>query len=328
MRRLVSIAAATAIVLTAGCASAEPAPTRAVAVGAPSSVTSAQITSVAAAASPVHSELPATFLAVRDGTRLVVVDTATGEDQRVLFELAPQTLDPGQTPQTIDGLDLSPDGTTAFFSVGPEPASGVLYRVALPGGQAEQIGYGWRPKVSPDGTKLAYLALQTVVIEDLVRGTSRRLEMDPEDEGVYDPAAVDWAPDSHHLVLEAQWADSLRVLDTRTAAHQADGPLLGSGPDHGEYWLAGVRADGLVGALVALYPPQSDDPQPARTFAVLDPTTGAEKGRLDLPFAAVDSVYDASGDHQLFVAEDGSLHRRSGGGFTRIPGSGASLVAW
>ncbi len=140
---------------------------------------------------------------------------------------------------------------------------------------------------------------------------------------------MEWTPDSRHLVLEAQWAGSLRVLDADTSGTQLDGPRLGDDPDGGEYWLTGVRAtDGFVGALVALYPPQSDAAEPARAFVVLDPITGAEQGRLDLPFAAFDSVYDASGRHQLFVAEDGSLHRRSGGGFTRIPGAGATFVAW
>lgn len=340
MRRLVSIVTVTAaIVLTAGCGTGGAArsqagqdaspPAAGVTLTSATSPAPADAPAVPAVARPVlaEAEVPATFLAVRDGTRLVVADTATGKDQRVLFDLGPQEDDGDAPPQGIDGLALSSDGSTAYFSVGPEPAPSTLYRVALAGGPAERIGWGWRPRVSPDGRKLAYIALQTVVVQDLATGTARHLDV-PEDDPS-EPLELAWAPDSRHLVLQAQWAPSLRVLDTDTAANQADGPLLGSNPDGGEYWLTGVRAtDGLIGALIALYPPESDAAEPARAFAVLDPATGAEQDRIDLPFAAVDSVYDASSRHQLFVAEDGSLHRRSGGGFTPIPGAGATLVAW
>jgi hypothetical protein len=336
VRRLVPIAAATvtAILLTAACATSEAAqnersqgatPTLAGAAVV-SSPPASPVAAEPAIAAPARTGLPTTFLAVRDDSRLVMADTATGRDQRVLFDLGPQD-DTGEQ-QAINGLALSPDRRTAFFSVGPEPMHGVLYKVAVDGGPAERIGSGWRPAVSPDGRRLASMELDTVVVRDLATGAVRRLE--PEEDNISDPMAVAWAADSRHLFVDAIWQQSLRVVDADTATNWADGPLLGPGPDHGEYWLTGVRAtDGSVGALIALYPPQSDAAEPARTFVVLDPATGAETSRLDLPFAAWSSVYDATGRHQLFVAEDGSLHRHSwGGGFTTIPGAGATRVAW
>jgi hypothetical protein len=119
------------------------------------------------------------------------------------------------------------------------------------------------------------------------------------------------------------------VIDADTAAHQLDGRGIGDAPPSGEYWLSGVRAtDGFVGALISLWKPETDVGQASRTFVLLDPTTGAERERIDLPFAAWQADYDASGRHQLFLAEDGFVHRSGDDGFIRIPGATASLVAW
>lgn len=339
MRRLVSIAtaAATAIVLTAGCGTGDPAPSQ---PAQEASTPPAGVTLVTSEASgPLGPNLalpvapapaPATFLAVRDKTRLVVADTATGEDQRVLFDLGPQVLDPEFERQMIFGPTISPDGMTAFFSAGKRAEPWALYRVDVEGGQPEQIGTGAWPSVSPDGRRLATIDEEVVVVRDLATGAVRRLELAADDESfVSTPRAVEWAADSRHLVLESQWRDSLTVLDADTATHQLDGRAIGEAPPSAEYWLSGVRAtDGFVGALISLSKPETDVGEPARTFVVLDPTTGAERERIDLPFGAFDSDYDASGRHQLFLAEDGSVHRRRGDGFIRIPGASASTVAW
>lgn len=347
MRRLVPTvtaavtAAVTAIVLTTGCGAGDSTESQPAQSASPPP---AGVTLVAEDAAPGPrgpnlalpvdpAEAPVTFLAVRDQTRLVVADTATGQDQRVLFDLGPQVLDPEFERQIIMGLALSPDGKTAFFAAGkrPEPESRVIYRVAVDGGQPGQIGPGSWPAVSPDGRRLAFIDDETVVVQDLATGATRRLPLAPDDDSdpyTYRPGTVAWAVDSRHLVLASSWRDSLTVLDADTAAHQLDGRSIGAAPLSGEYWLSGVRAtDGFVGALISLWKPETDVGQPSYTFVVLDPTTGAERERADLPFAAVDAVYDASGCYQLFLAEDGSVYRSGGDGFMRIPGA-ASLVAW
>jgi hypothetical protein len=340
MRRLVSIAtAAAAIVLTAACGTGEPAGSLPARDAAP--VPPARATLVAApaapdlvgsdAAPPVGTEAPATFLAVRDQTRLVVADTATGEDQRVLFDLGPQDQQvPEYQRPRISGVALSPDRATAFFGAGSPGEPGVLYRVAVDGGPAKKIGPGSWPSVSPDGGRLAFIDDETVVVQNLATAAVRRLELPANDDGhVYLPRAVEWAADSRHLVLETQWLHSFTVLDADTATHQLDGRKIGNAPASAEYWMSGGRAvDGSVGALISLWKPETDVGLAARTFVVLDPATGAERDRVELSFGAEDSTYDVSGRHLLLIAEDGSVHRSQGDGFIKIPGAGANLVAW
>jgi hypothetical protein len=334
MFRLTSVIAAAAIVLGMGCASDDTA--RPVGGDAALPPATAVLTSTQApapvAASPTRTAFPSTFVAVREWTRLAVVDTVTGEDQRVLFDLGPQ----GQTgdgdlppSKAINGLALSPDGTTAYFSVSSGPGPDVLYRVRLDGTPAEQIGSGSQPAVSPDGHRLAYLERHTVVVQDLATGAVTRYPSD--DDLMIEPWVLAWAADSRHLVFAAQDTESfatLRVLDTSTPGTLAGSRRLAVGTD-GELWLTGVRvSDGLVGAIVAPLLPESDVAEPGRVFVLLDPVTGAEKGRLDLPFAAAQAAYDATGLHQLFLDQDGTVHRHSDGRFTRIPGAGAVRLVW
>jgi hypothetical protein len=273
---------------------------------------------------------PATFLAVRDRIRLVVVDTATGEDQQVLFELPEEPSLPEYERQVFAGISLSADGQTAVFSAGPrrEPELRLIYRVPVAGGPAEQIAVGSSPSVSPDGRRLAYITEETVVIQDLATGATRRIPQASADAIPY-PLAVEWAADSRQIVLESQWEHSLRLLDADTAAHQSDGRPLGDSPPKSDYWLAGVRAsDGLVAALLSYWKPETDVGQASRTMVLLNPATGAEHSRTELPVAAWDADLDASGRHQLLLAEDNSVYRSSGDGFVRIASAGADLIAW
>jgi WD40 repeat protein len=62
----------------------------------------------------------------------------------------------GSGPPFVDGIAVSPDGSTLYFSTGPEPIAGNLYRYVVGSGVApEFIGYGFAPAVSPDGTRVA-----------------------------------------------------------------------------------------------------------------------------------------------------------------------------
>jgi len=149
------------------------------------------------------------------------------------------------------------------------------------------------------------------------------------------PVAADlaWAPDSRHLLfdLTINETSSLRLLDIE------GGSLVDARKvalDHDLVLPAAFAYrtfDGLVGVLCCPDPGGGDPGGgvPGDVFAVFDPSTGAAKGRLALPFAARDFVYDRSGRHQLFVTADGTVQRRSGGPFTAIAGiSGVALVAW
>ncbi len=286
---------------------------------------------------PAAAPLPETFLAVRDhATELVVVETATGTVLRTLVDLG--DFPAGGTEEEknfwpyFDGVALSPDGDTAFYSVGPEPAPSTLYRVAVAGGAPERIGDGAHPQVSPDGRYLAWAVgpIQSIAVRDLGTGETHMVE--PSQGFDQFPGALAWAPTSRHLAFESRTtgpsdvgnASRIRVVDAVTARRMAESRVLAAEPGRSLH-LVGFRAfDGLLGVLESA--PEADG---GETFAVRDPDGGAVRGRLDLPFTATAAVYDRSGRHQLFVDQDGAVHRRSGGPFTAIPDvRDVSLVAW
>jgi hypothetical protein len=290
-----------------------------------------------ATTAPASVPLPETFLAVRDhGTELVMVETASGKVRRTLADLGDFPEDGTEEDKTfwpyIDGVTITPDGRTVYYSTGPEPVVGHLYRVAADGGEPEDMGDGDSPQVSPDGKLLAWrnAPIRAIAIRDLVTGETRELEP----AGSFDeyPGALAWAPNSRHLAFEARTAGPsdvdnaarIRVIDA-VAARSIDESRILAAESGRSLHLHGFRAfDGLLGVVEAA--PEGDG---GERFTVRDPDGGAVRGTLDLPFTATAGVYDRSGRHQLFVAGDGTVHRRSGGPFTAVPRlGGVRLVAW
>lgn len=283
--------------------------------------------------------LPETFLAVRDhATELVVVETATGRVRRTLVDLGDYPVDGTEEDRmfhgVIDGLALGSDGRTVYYSTGPEPAVGNLHRIGIDGRDPVDLGDGLGPATSPDGRRLAYVNLSAVV----VAGPGRVPVRIDDPEGDTHPRELAWSPDSRRIAFVTHIPDDtgIRVLDAPPAGPDDPGPVslddarLLPGSAGRRFLSLDYRvSDGLLGVLEACCALDPERPPRARVFAVLDPDTGAEVGRLDLPFEAVRAVYDASGRHQLVVAADGSVRHRSGGAFTTVPGlAGVSLVAW
>ena len=289
-----------------------------------------------ATTAPASVPLPETFLAVRDhGTELVVMDTAAGNVQRTLVDVGPYREADGHDPigsSYIDGVTLTPDGRTAYYSTGPEPAVGNIYRISTSGGEPEFIDNGAYPRVSPDGRYLAWVngPIQAVAVRDLTAGTTHLLETGEAAEEY--PGLLAWTPGSRHLAFEYRppgpddpgHAIRILVVDALAARRMEESRLLAAEPGRSLH-LVGFRAsDGLLGTIEG--PPEGDG---GERFSVRDPDGGAVRGTLDLPFTATAGVYDRSGRHQLFVSDDGSVHRRSGGGFTTVlRAGGVTLVAW
>lgn len=283
------------------------------------------------ASTATSSPRPETFLAVRDhGTDLVVVETATGEVRRTLVDLGPSAAPDDDDPigsSSIDGLTVSPDGKTAWYSTGPEPAPGNLYRISTEGGEPEFIANGMHPQVSPDGLYLAWVngPISSIAIQDLETGTTRLLEPGVGYDGY--PSRLFWT-DHTAVAFESggiRTGDATRIRVVDATAKSLDGSRVVAAEPGRSLHLTGYRAfDGLLGVLETL--PEEEG---STRFSVRHRATGEVKGTLDLPFTATSSVYDRSGRHQLFVSEDGEVLRRSGGGFTTVLRlGGVSLVAW
>jgi hypothetical protein len=98
-------------------------------------------------------------LAVFDGTTGARKETIVHFDQTV-------TPDGGESgPPTVDSITVSPDGSTIFYSVGPEPVSDNRYRYVL-GSHAEPtpVGGGIQTAFSPDGSTLAVASLDMLQV--------------------------------------------------------------------------------------------------------------------------------------------------------------------
>ncbi len=95
----------------------------------------------------------------RDG-RLVAADLETGED-RVLYD---EVSAPPTRGDVIGGLDVSPDGRWAYFTVVTDTGGQTAYRVPTTGGEPEVVGSGADVQASPDGRWLALSSGEVVTV--------------------------------------------------------------------------------------------------------------------------------------------------------------------
>ena len=135
---------------------------------------------------------------VRDDGMLMTVNLTTGEEVELHSVGDPHDANPGIDeggPYYIDGVDLSPDGQTIYFSTCCEPASGNTYRIPVTGGEPELFAVGQAPRVSPFGRWLATGAGTMVIVTPIggADSSARTLEVE------CCTRSLAWSPDGTQL---------------------------------------------------------------------------------------------------------------------------------
>ncbi len=178
-------------------------------VAAPATSTSTSPSSTASAVPSVTGTAPATTrkatplpIVAADDRRVVVLDQSGSAPPRTLFDLGSSSPS-DQEPPLLGGVSLSGDGRNAYFDVVGTPPAGLIRRVPVAGGPAEEIGDGVGPSASPDGTLLAVIEFPepdepaTLLLRPIGGGAVRRIDL-----GDGTCGTVAWAPTRQELAVD------------------------------------------------------------------------------------------------------------------------------
>jgi WD40-like Beta Propeller Repeat len=169
-----------------------------------------------------------------------------------LFVMSPKGKSVGTVPATTgshcaNALALSADRRSAYFSIltGDETPP-ALVKLDLSTGAKHEIASGLDPALSPDGTKLAFIATAEspsggyytptgLEILDLGSGASRLLGPPAPPAGSHKPywptGPLNWSPDGAKVAVFA--GDQIRIVDVATAQDLPSQPTVpGDVPNH------------------------------------------------------------------------------------------------
>jgi hypothetical protein len=288
---------------------------------------------------------PAEIVAL-SGTEVVVLESATGHRLRVLA--AHPEADPA-TGVFLEGVAVTPDHRSAYYSVAGPCGAGTIYRVPVDGrGTPERVATGISPAVSPNGSKLAYAAPggtgidgrprcnNQIVVRELASGAERVWRY-PDDadhsQALYQDGAImkiAWAPDSTRLAYTLSYeGDGVSVLDTavdRDLSQTLEVVVPGGGGDSREpTWQA---SSGRLAIVNSAFGCCYDDNYtgPPRTLLV-DPALRISEDLLPPGKRPAWLDFDTTGDHLLYV-DGGTLYRRSRNGSPVVVGPGYVAADW
>lgn len=177
---------------------------------APATSTSVEASvSTAAAVPSVTGTAPETTrkstplpIVAADDRRVVVLDQSGSAPPRTLFDLGSSSPS-DQEPPLVGGVSLSGDGRNAYFDVVGTPPAGLIRRVPVAGGPAEEIGDGVGPSASPDGSLLAVIEAPepdqpaTLLLRPIGSGAVRRIDL-----GDGTCGTVAWAPARQEVAVD------------------------------------------------------------------------------------------------------------------------------
>ena len=175
------------------------APASTTTVSASSAATVPSVTGTTPATTRKATPLP---IVAADDRRVVVLDQSGSAPPRTLFDLGPSSAS-DQEPPLVGGVSLSGDGRNAYFDVVGTPLAGLIRRVPVAGGPAEELGDGVGPSPSPDGSLLAVIESPepdepaTLLLRPIGGGAVRRIDL-----GDGTCGTVAWAPVRQELAVD------------------------------------------------------------------------------------------------------------------------------
>jgi hypothetical protein len=152
----------------------------------------------------VPAQPPVLAVGSTDDGRLVVLDVATGVEQRELLRMSETNRSSSEGgASALGGLAVTPDGRSVFYSTCCSPAVGSTRVVPTGGGGAVLVADGKSPAVSPDGTTVAIVdAVLGIKLLTLDGGVVDVIKNRPDLSGAL--SSVGWSPDGQQLAVGAQ----------------------------------------------------------------------------------------------------------------------------
>jgi hypothetical protein len=274
--------------------------------------------------------VPRTFVGFTADQAVVLVSTQTGEIVSTIAGPDVVGPDTGGADFMTGEVAVAPDGTGVYFAtMGDEEGMRRLMFAPLDGGAPRDLGPGWDPVPSPDGTRLAYVACtaercgESLVVRDL---------------GTGDETTVG-APDSL-LTVEGWLADgrlavnlyapgetvSIRMVDPERPPPLLDQATEVVPPRAGATWWAVGGTHATTGGLLVEEACCRPDAERSRVISV-DPETGAELASVaDGAWWLADS--DASGRNFLLIDDGGGVAIVRDGGAPQRLVEGFADVDW
>ncbi|MEZ5418532.1 MAG: hypothetical protein R2708_14480 [Vicinamibacterales bacterium] len=261
-------------------------------------------------------------------TGLRIRNLETGAERWLAYPVTRDDQESRASRDTMPRYDFMPDGRSIVV-----PVAGKLQRIDVATGAATPIPFTARvqaevaaraystiriedgptvrarlvrwPRVSPDGRRLAFSALNHLYVMDLPSGTPRRVTTN--DEGEFMPA---WAPDGQSIVY-VTWTSTgghiKRVAaagGTPTTLTAYEGyyldPVFTAGGTRLAF-LAGAAADQLYAILLDTPPPDADGPDAPAEIGGINPPNTLEIRTMPAAGGAQTYVAAAQGGRGLHV---------------------------